>query len=97
MISLAQINNQTGGILPGEKASKPGGGGASTSVEGSTYAFIAGWILLIAILAMVNRTRLGHVIIYYSLLLMILFILVVEYQQITPLLAGATSIGQLNQ
>jgi len=49
-----------------------------------TYTFIVGWILLLILLLLANRTRIGHVLIYYSLLLMILLILVAEYKQFVP-------------
>lgn len=92
MVTPAQINQlSTPAKVPGESASKP------ATVQGSTYAFLAGWVLLIVILMFVNRSRLGHVIIYYSLLLIILFILVTEYQQIAPLIGGIETIGQLKQ
>jgi hypothetical protein len=61
----------------------------------STYRFVAGWTLLITIMLLANKNRLGHVIIYYSLLLMIIFILVAEYKQIAPLLNPMT-ISELN-
>jgi hypothetical protein len=66
----------------------------STDVELSTFRFVAGWILLIVLLSFANRTRLGHVILYYGLALMILFVLVTEYQRIVPLLNFQTP-GQL--
>ncbi len=61
-----------------------------------TYKFVASWILIIVILSLANRSRIGHVIIYYTLLLVILFILVTEYRQLAPLLIPQT-IGELQQ
>lgn len=69
---------------------------SSADTELPSYQFIAGWILLFVILTFVNKTRLGHVAIYYSLLLMILLILVTEYQQIVPILNSISTIGQFN-
>jgi hypothetical protein len=62
-----------------------------------TFRFVVSWVLFIALLTLANRSRLGHVIIYYSLLLAILLILVAEYKQITPYLTGIQTIGQLDQ
>jgi len=62
---------------------------------GKTYTFIVGWTLMLTLFVFLNKTRLGHVIIYYSLLLIILFILVTEYQQLAPLL-NIQTIGELN-
>jgi hypothetical protein len=64
--------------------------------ENNVFTFLLGWALMIVILMLVNKTRLGHVIIYYSLLLAILFILVIEYQSIAPLLTSLQSVGEFN-
>jgi|SRR5581483_655251 hypothetical protein len=66
-----------------------------TDVSGKTYAFIASWLVLILLLTLISRTRVGYVIVYYSLLLMILVVLVTEYKQIAPLLTPMT-IGELD-
>lgn len=66
----------------------------STDVELATFRFVAGWVLLIILLTFANRTRLGHVILYYGLALMILFVIVTEYQRIIPYLNFQTP-GQL--
>jgi ABC-type transport system involved in cytochrome bd biosynthesis fused ATPase/permease subunit len=68
----------------------------SADAELPSFQFIASWALLIAILVMANKTRIGHVLIYYSLLLMILFILVSEFRQVAPLLSGIMTIGEVN-
>lgn len=60
------------------------------------FIFIVGWLFLIFFLTLINRTRLGHVILYYSLMLMILTIIASEYQNITPFLGGIETISQLN-
>lgn len=62
-----------------------------------TYNFILGWILLLAILALINRSRIGHSIIYHALLLMILLVIVTEYKQFAPLWSGIMTIGEYNQ
>ncbi len=64
--------------------------------ENNAFNFLLGWSLMIALLVLVNRTRLGHVIIYYSLLLAILLIIVTEYKKLAPLLTGIQSIGTFN-
>jgi hypothetical protein len=66
------------------------------SVETQTYQFIAGWVLLFIILVFINKSRVGHVLIYYSLLLMILLVIVTEYAQIAPLLSSVQSISQFD-
>ena len=65
-------------------------------MEQKTFQFVASWILTITLLMLMSRSRVGYVIIYYALLLMILFLMVVEYKQIAPLLRGIESTGQFN-
>ena len=64
----------------------PGAVAPAPNVELKTFQFVAGWILLITLLVFANKTRLGHVILYYVLALLIIFILVTEYAQILPYL-----------
>jgi hypothetical protein len=59
-----------------------------------TYRFVASWILIFTLLVFANKSRIGHVIIYYTLLLAILFILVTEFRQIAPFLIP-TTVGEL--
>ena len=65
------------------------------NTEANTFQFVASWLMFFVILIALNQTRIGHVAIYYGLLLLILFILVTEYRQITPFLNPPT-LGQLN-
>jgi hypothetical protein len=60
------------------------------------YNFVVGWFLMIIVLTLINKTRAGHVIIYYALLLMILFVLVVEYKQLVPYFNAIESVGDFN-
>ncbi len=64
--------------------------------ENNVFLFLLGWSLMIVLLMLINKTRLGHVMIYYGLLLLIFFVLVTEYQQFTPLLKSITSVGEFN-
>jgi hypothetical protein len=52
------------------------------------FAQVAGFMLLIVMLTFANRTKIGHVIIYYSLLLMILTIVVTEAPAYAALLGN---------
>lgn len=80
--------------IPPGPGNTPAPFGPDTTVGGKTFAFIAGWTLLLLVLALISKTRIGYVLIYYSLLLLILFILVTEYAVIAPLLNPPT-IGEL--
>lgn len=62
----------------------------------NTFTFLASWAVILALLTLASRTRVGYVAIYYGLLLLILILLVTEYAQIAPLLSGVESLSQLN-
>lgn len=66
------------------------------TVENKTFVFMISWIFWLVGLSFLNSTRIGHVILYYSLLLMILFVVLSEYAQITPFITGITNLGSLN-
>lgn len=50
------------------------------SIWNDTYKWLLAWILAIVALTLINKTRLGHVFIYYWLWLLILFLFVTQYQ-----------------
>lgn len=54
------------------------------------FAQVAGFTLLLVMLTFANRTKIGHVIIYYSLLLMIITIVVTEAPAYAALLGNMT-------
>ena len=45
-----------------------------------TYKWLLAWAVAIAILTLLNKTRLGHVFIYYWLWTLIVFLLVTQYK-----------------
>jgi hypothetical protein len=65
------------------------------TVENATFTFVVSWFLWLVGLSVFNTTRIGHVLLYYSLLLMILFVLVTEYKQLQPYIIGITNVGTL--
>lgn len=67
------------------------------SVENKTFTFIVSWALWLVMLSVLSKSRLGYVLLYYSLLLMILFVLVTEYKNLVPYIAGVMSTGDLNK
>lgn len=56
----------------------------SPELHTATFKWIVGWMLALVLLAVLNQTRLGHVMIYYSLILMIVLVTVIE----APAIAG---------
>lgn len=65
---------------PSSPANPPGS-------SGNTYAWMLAWLLIIALLAFANQTALGHTIIYYALVLILVLLLVTQYQFIASALA----------
>lgn len=64
------------------------GGSVDTDAGmGAAYRWLLAWALMILMLGVVSKTRLGHVIIYYSLLLSIVFVLVTQYRFIAQALS----------
>lgn len=56
-----------------------------------SFQWLLGWIVMIVLIIVINKSRLGHVIIYYSLWLMLIFLLVSQGPGIGKVLG---SIGQ---
>jgi hypothetical protein len=63
--------------------------------ENNVFLFLLGWAVMIVLLMLINKTRLGHVMIYYGLLLLIFFVIVTEYKQLAPLISSIQTIGQV--
>jgi predicted aspartyl protease len=59
---------------------------AATTTTDNTFAWLLAWSVMIVMLVLINKTRLGHVIIYYALWLMLAFLIVTQYQAIANLL-----------
>ena len=67
------------------------------NVEQATFTFLVSWVLWLVGLSVFSKTRVGYVLLYYSLLLMILFILLSEYKNLTPYITGILSIRDFNK
>jgi len=52
--------------------------GNTEAVAHATYRWIVAWLFILALLVFVNKTRSGHVIIYYSLVLMVMLVMLTE-------------------
>lgn len=59
---------------------------ASTDTEMNTYQWVIGGLIMIALLVFMSKTDAGYRIIYYSLVLMIVFLLITQYQFIAQAL-----------
>lgn len=57
------------------------------STLGSAYRYLLAWAVGIVLLALLNRSRLGHALIYYTLILMIAFLVVTQAPYIAAALA----------
>lgn len=58
----------------------------NTPTWDDTYKWLLAWFIAIILLTLVNKTRIGHVFIYYWLGLLILFLLVTQYKFIVAAL-----------
>lgn len=54
--------------------------------EQSPYRYLVGWAVFLMGLSLINRTRTGHTILYYMLVLMIFFTFVTQYKFIAQVL-----------
>jgi len=52
----------------------------------STYKWLLAWAIAVAVLTLLNKTRLGHVFIYYWLWSLIIFLFVTQYKFIVEAL-----------
>lgn len=48
----------------------------------ATFKWLVGWIIMLILLGALNTTRIGHVILYYSLALMIFVVLLTQAPRI---------------
>ena len=54
--------------------------GTPANAGQSAYQWLLAWAIILVLMNLINRTRVGHVTIYYSLWLMLVFLLVTQYQ-----------------
>lgn len=62
--------------------------GSTGSTWGDTYKWLIGWIVAIVLLSLINKTRVGHVAIYYWLWALIIFLVVTQYRFIADALSA---------
>lgn len=67
-------------------ASNPAQTATTSNVVDNTFAWILAWSVMLLFFVLINKTRLGHVLIYYALWLMLTFLVVTQYQAIGNLL-----------
>lgn len=70
-----------------------GGSGITpdTTTDTTTYQWVVAWILVLTLAMLALRTQMGYKLVYYGLVLVLVFLLVTQYQFIT---AGLAPIGQ---
>lgn len=61
------------------------------STQDPTFSWLLGWLLFIILLVLLSRTTLGHMLVYYGLLLVLIFLLVTQYKFI------AATLGQVGK
>lgn len=63
---------------------------AAANSTAVAYRYLIAYTFIILLLALLNRTKVGHVVVYYSLLLMVVFVLVTQSGWVTWLLSPIT-------
>lgn len=61
------------------------------NIADETYRWIVAWSIFGMIVFLINKTKIGHAILYYSLWLLLLFLLLTQYKFIA---AGLEPLGQ---
>ena len=89
---IAQAQATTQGTAAQGTAQDTASGGITAPQHYDGYAWLVAWGVLIAILTLANRTRLGHAAIYYGLVLLLFFVIVSNYRFITTALAPFQSL-----
>jgi len=72
-----------GGAPP--KGKTPPGDPNTTSYD--AFQWVLAWAVVLAFLALITRTRLGYTLVYYALALVLLFLILTNYQWIASALA----------
>lgn len=71
--------------------------GLAGSGNVSAYSWLLAWGVLLAVVTLINKTRIGHAAIYYALLLMLFFVILSNYRFIQTALIPFASIGASSQ
>ncbi len=72
----------------------PGGRGANTNGgKFSAFQWIVGWTVLILLLFLLAKTRIGYLLIYYGLALSVIFLTVTQWRWFAGVLAPFSSFG----
>lgn len=66
---------------------------ATAAPSYSAYQVIVAWTLVLLLLWLIAQAKIGATLIYYTLVVMILFLVLTQYQAITSLLAPFTAPG----
>lgn len=82
-VTPADVNTQSN-----EAAATTLGGKFSTPVNDTQamYHYMIAWTFIILLFVLLSRTKVGHTLVYYSLLLMLAFVLVTQYQWVQYIL-----------
>ena len=76
--ALAQVQPPSGTTSSGGTSDAANSG--PKQGKPSAYAWLLAWGVLLATLALINRTKLGHAAIYYGLVLMLVFVILSNYR-----------------
>lgn len=78
--------------------SSPGGQGANNnSGKFSAFQWIVGWTVLILLLFLFAKTRIGYLFIYYGLMLSVIFLTVTQWRWFAGVLAPFSSLANIGR
>jgi hypothetical protein len=86
----ALANGLAGGKTPSDGIPSVG------TLDNALFVFMVSWFVWLALLTAFSKTRVGYVFLYYSLLLMILFVILTEVNQLSPYINSISSISSFN-
>lgn len=75
----------------GTGAGAPSGATLIEAAGASVYRVILAWSIVILAIVLLSRTRAGYTVVYYSLVLMLVFLVVTQYQFFASALEPITS------
>lgn len=84
-------------ITPSSGTRDTAASGLAGSGNVSAYSWLLAWGVLLAVVTLINKTRIGHAAIYYALLLMLFFVILSNYRFIQTALIPFASIGASSQ
>lgn len=89
-IAQGAVSGAAAGATSGAAAAAADEAAGATSPSVETLRFVIAWAVVLMLLGLLNRSRLGHTAIYYALALMIFLLVVTQYRWFANVLTPIT-------